>query len=167
MSALLYRRELGVLSVSCAECRWTCAGADDRVHEAAGAHKVEHLRREWLEAHPGYSRPPCGGCSAEGTVPEQIPETGRYVWRCEACAARDRVHERRREDAEPEFEGHAHARLIGGHVHTRVFVGRKGRTRGRAGVLITTEGPETDWLLLALECGGLEVTRETADEREA
>jgi hypothetical protein len=128
---------------------------------AADARDVAMRRERWLDEHPGYDRPPCGRCSQEGTVPFDRPELGTIVWLCAHHAADE--HAREAAAAEPEFEGHAYARHLEGHVHTRVFVGPKGRTRARAGVLITREGPETDWLLLALECGGLEVTHERTE----
>lgn len=228
-------RELGVLTAACSECRWTVAGDDVRVEQAARRHEAAHRGRqaerehvsrlweehgkltaagdrdgardaadvairkeEWLSAHPGLDRVPCANCSQEGTVPFEVPELGRTVWRCAHHAAAERARqaaedernllagmtpaevgayradhaaaadaaalEQEREPRDEEqFDGAAYARHLGGHVHTRVFVGPRGRTRARAGVLITREGPETDWLLLALECGGLEVHHERTE----
>jgi hypothetical protein len=152
------------------------------------------LRARWLEQHPGYDHPPCTSCSSVGTVPFDVPELDKLVWRCahhaaaelkrqaeadllagmtpaEVGAYRADQHaaeeaaalEHEREPRDEEFEGTAHARHLPGHTHTRVFVGRKGTTRARAGVLITRAGAETDWLLLALECGGFEVHHERTE----
>lgn len=60
-----------------------------------------------------------------------------------------------------EYEITIYWKQLGGHIHCRVFAGKRGFTKGKCGDLVFADGGEWTEALVSFECGGFTVIKET------